>query len=607
LSASPDQAAFAYIGAFVDELARSGVRNVCIAPGSRSTPLALSIASHPDLRTWVLIDERCAGFFALGMARALGAPVALLCTSGTATANFLPAVIEARSSCIPLIVMTADRPPELRDVGAAQTIDQNRLYGGYPKWFVEVALPDVTPTLLRYARTVACRAVATAAASPPGPVHLNFPFREPLVPSAIEPPPDLSEGDALAWKGRANGEPWVAVTDAPGVATTEIVEEIAAQLRNARQPLFICGPQFDRALAKPFAELAHVLGAPLLADPLSQIRWGDHDRDAIIDRYDAALRDDATASKLIPDVVLRIGGLPTSKPLLQYLERHSAAQHIVVDATNWPDPTLLAARVVHADPVTLCTQLVDSLANRSPNSDVNAGWLAEWKDVDARAGAALDAYTGEVGEPFEGAILKQIAALLPQASTLFVSSSMPVRDLDAFASGDERRIRVLANRGANGIDGVVSTSLGVAAARASDDGPLVLVIGDLAFYHDMNGLLAASLHEIDATIVVINNDGGGIFSFLPQSTQPSHFEELFGTPHGMQFEAAAKLYGARYSQAESLESLRAAVVSGMNEKGLDIIEMRTDRARNVLLHREAWARVAGSLKESSSRGEERGG
>ena len=607
MTISPDQALFAYVGAFVEELARAGLKHVCIAPGSRSTPLALMIAGHRALRSWMHLDERVAGFFALGMARALGAPVALLCTSGTAAANFFPAVVEARRSGIPLLVLTADRPHELRDVGAAQTIDQNRLYGEHAKWFVDVALPEATPELLRYVRTLACRAMGTAAAETPGPVHLNFPFREPLVPVPVEPPKGLAANDLLAWRGRTDGAPWVATLDAPPVASADSVQQLVARLRTAARPLFVCGPQFDAALADPLASLAARAGAPVLADPLSQLRWGRHDRSAVIDRYDAALRHAPTASALAPDLVVRFGGLPTSKPLLQYLERHSGARQVVVDAARWPDPMLNASAMVHADPRLLCEALLKQIASPSAGAGGGAragtgdrpgsrdGWLATWRRVDAATSRALAEHAAALTESFEGRALAEVAALVPAGGTLFASSSMPIRDLDAFAAGDARPLRVLANRGANGIDGVISTALGVVASAHPAHVPLVLVIGDIAFHHDMNGLLAAKLHALDATIVLLNNDGGGIFSFLPQAAHPEHFETLFGTPHGIEFAPAAVMYGARYRRADTWESLRQGVMAGVTGGGLHIIEMRTDRERNVVLHREAWAAVARAL------------
>ncbi len=591
---SPDRAAFVYIGAFVDELARAGLRHVCIAPGSRSAPLALTIAAHPRLKIWMHLDERSAGFFALGMARALGEPVALLCTSGTAAANFLPSVVEANRAGVPLLVLTADRPPELRDVDAAQTIDQTRLYGHHVKWFVDVALPDIAPDLLRYVRTLAGRAHAAAAAVPSGPVHLNFPFREPLVPIPVDAPAGISVDDALAWHGRPNGAPWVAVYEPTLGVEPAIAARLARELAVAARPLIVCGPQYDPLLAESLGALSVTIGAPLLADPLSQLRWGKHDRSAVIDRYDAFLRSEPAATRLAPDLVVRIGAPPTSKTLLQYLQRHGEARHIVVDPAHWPDPLLTAAEVIHADPRMLVIS-VNECSERSERHS-NRAWLDEWRAADRRAGSSLADYASSRQEIFEGAVLAEAVQLLPDNATLFVSSSMPVRDLDSFSPGDGRSLRTFANRGANGIDGVVSTALGVAATREKSGGALVLVIGDIAFYHDMNGLLAAKRHGLDATIVVINNDGGGIFSFLQQAGNESRFEELFGTPHGLDFAAAATLYGADYVLAKSIAELRAGLIAGIGGQGLHIVEVRTDRTTNVTLHRDAWAEVARALE-----------
>ncbi|HKY97826.1 MAG TPA: 2-succinyl-5-enolpyruvyl-6-hydroxy-3-cyclohexene-1-carboxylic-acid synthase [Gemmatimonadaceae bacterium] len=576
------QTSLEYAAAFVEEMRRSGVRNVCVSPGSRSTPLALAIASNPELKTWIHIDERCSAFFALGIARASNEPVAIVCTSGTAAANFFPAIVEARSAGVPLLVLTADRPPELRDVGAAQTIDQNRLYGAHAKWFVEVALPEPSPGMKRYVRTLASRAVAVATESPAGPVHLNFPFREPLVPSS----PDAIQ-DAEA---RADGAPWVRVAKAQRELDSDSLRSLADRLARASKPLIVCGPQRDRSLGDSVTRLAQKIGAPVLADPLSQVRWGAHARDAIIDRYDAVLRHETTATALAPDLIIRIGGTPTSKALIQFIEKQTAASLVVIAESQWPDPSHLAEEMVRADARAACDQLADAV--RSSRSDET--WLERWKQADRVARSALEQHACSVSEPFEGAALADVAAVLPDGAALFVSSSMPVRDLDAFAAGDSRSMHVMANRGANGIDGVVSTALGAAAA-ADSGSPLVLVIGDLALYHDMNGLLAAKLHHIDATVVVINNDGGGIFSFLPQSQHPAHFEMLFGTPHGLDFEPVAELYGAQYERVRDSASLRRAVATSIARGGLNIVEIRTERARNVELHREAWAQVAAGL------------
>lgn len=595
----PARAAHAYIGAFVDELFRAGVRHVCIAPGSRSAPLALTVAAHEGLQTWMHVDERSGAFFALGLARARNEPVALLCTSGTAAANFFPAIVEARSAGIPLLVLTADRPPEMRDVGAAQTIDQNRLYGEHAKWFVEVALPEATPDMLRYARTLAARAVARAAETPAGPVHLNFPFREPLVPVAGEVSADLRAADLMAWTGRPDGAPWVSVPRSRPSVDEGDLRRIAEMLAQAERPLIVCGPQPDKGLATPLANLSAALEAPLLADPLSQLRWGGHDRSPIIDRYDLLLRHAPSAAALAPDFILRIGGPPTSRTLLQFFGQHASVPLTVIAEGSWPDPTLLASEMVHAQPRAACEHLLELLPDDTAERAGSSGWLDKWVEVNRRASDAIDRYNRTLDEPFEGSALADVVATLPDRATLFVSSSMPVRDLDAFGAGDTRDIRVMSNRGANGIDGVVSTALGASAAgRNGSGGPLVLVIGDLALYHDMNGLLAAKLHSLDATIVILNNDGGGIFSFLPQAADQTFFEKLFGTPHGLAFEPVAALYGGTYHRAHDSTSLRRCVGDGIAGGGLHLVELRTNRVRNVVLHRDAVAAVAAALENA---------
>jgi 2-succinyl-5-enolpyruvyl-6-hydroxy-3-cyclohexene-1-carboxylate synthase len=589
-----EQVTFAYVGAFVDELARAGLRHVCLAPGSRSTPLAVMVARHPDLRLWLHLDERSAAFFALGMAKASREPVALICTSGTATANFFPAVIEARYARVPLLVLTADRPPELRDAGAPQTIDQIRLYGSQVKWSVELAVPEATPELLRYARTIAGRAVATTLAEPAGPVHLNFPLREPLMPLPFDPAGiDVDAGGSAAWSGRPDGQPYVAIDRAGRLPNPSDLDGLLADLHGAERGLIVCGPQADPGLAAPLARLAAVLGFPILADPLSHVRCGPHDRSAVIDSYDAFLRDGRLVERLAPEVVLRFGAMPTSKPVLLYLQRHPEARQVLIDgagAGGWEDPTLLASRALQANPAATAEALCDALAHEGRDRAFAPGWLDAWRRIDRLSRAAIEGQLAENDEPFEGRAFAELARLLPDGATLFASSSMPVRDLDTFFPASERRIRFLSNRGANGIDGVISSALGARAASASD-GPLLLAIGDIAFYHDMNGLLAAKLHGLDATILLLNNDGGGIFSFLPQAAYPEHFEALFGTPHGLDFRPAAELYGARYHRVEHWGDFRRTVGDALDAPGLKIVELRTERSRNVALHRQIWPAV----------------
>ena len=591
---NPQEELFAYVGAFVDELARAGIKHVCICPGSRSTPLALMIARHPGLRTWMHIDERSAAFFALGLAKAGRAPVALVCTSGTAAANFLPAVVEAHLARVPLVVLTADRPPELRDNGAPQAIDQVRLYGGYAKWFVDLALPEAGPLMLRYARTQAARAVATARDEPAGPVHLNFPLREPLVPVPATAPdlrPALpSTGTGQAWPGEA---PYVAVAAGRRMLDPAAVSRMYATLAGAAHPLIVCGPQDDPALPAAVLALAEALGVPVLADPLSGVRCGPHAGPLVIDSYDAFLRDAAFCAGHMPDVVLRFGAMPTAKPFLQYLQQHPGARLIVVDgAPGWNEPTLLAAEMVHADPTALCLALSASAGSgqRSGSGPATA-WTAAWVDANRRTRAVLEgALEGQTGW-FEGKVFSELARLLPAGATLFVGNSMPVRDLDTFFPAGAQPVRFLANRGANGIDGVVSSALGAAAGGD----PLVLVIGDLSFYHDLNGLLAAKRHGIHATIILLNNDGGGIFSFLPQASETDQFEQLFGTPTGLDFRPVVEMYGGRFVRPATWAAFRAAVGASLAGSGLTVIEVRTDRNENVAAHRALWPAVGKAL------------
>jgi len=597
-------ATYAYLGALVDALALSGVRYACLCPGSRSTPLALSLAAHPAIKLWMHVDERCCAFFALGLAKASGTPVVIACTSGTAAANFYPAVVEARYGRVPLVALTADRPPELRENGAPQAIDQLNLYGRHAKWFMEMALPEDSQPMLRYARATAARAVATAMEAPAGPVHLNLPFREPFVPyiprDREEPEPFSSLLAALPLE--AGTHMYQVMGDLPVVkgakaASERDVANVADLLRGIERGLIVCGPQSDPGLADAVTELAAALGYPILADPLSDIRCGTRDRALIRDAYDALLHalPDDSIDALTPDVVVRFGGVPTSKGLLTFLNH--TALHVLVDGDDgWQDPSARANVIVHADAVKLCEDLSAKIFE--VGHTLARAWLESWRRADRRAREGAQAYLERLDEPFEGKVFAELAALLPLGTVLYVGNSMPVRDLDTFFPGSSHYVRFLCNRGANGIDGVVSSALGAAAHLASGgegQGPLVLVIGDLSFYHDMNGLLAAKLHKLDATIILLNNDGGGIFSFLPQAAGVEDFERLFGTPTGLDFAPVARMYGCGFETVTTWPQFRRAVSASLGRPGVRIVELRTDRDRNVILHREVWKAVKEAL------------
>jgi 2-succinyl-5-enolpyruvyl-6-hydroxy-3-cyclohexene-1-carboxylate synthase len=576
----PENAAYAFCGALVDELVRCGVRHVSLCPGSRSAPLALSAARHPGLRVWVLLDERGAGFFALGAARALRAPVAVLSTSGTAAANFLPVVLEARYGGVPLVVLTADRPHELREFGALQAVDQVRLFGPHAKWFADLPLPEADEKALRYVRSLAARAVAEALAAPAGPVHLNVPLREPLVPVRTELPPVPEE----VLRGRPEGRPYTLAFPNPLQPDPEAVRAVADAVGRTERGLMVCGPLDRPGFPQAVASLARASGYPILAEPLAQLRCGPHDRLHLVGAYEPLLRVRDVVDRLRPEVVLRFGATPTSRVVQGFLARCADALHVLVQPGGpWQDPDHVAHTVVHADPEAFCTALAQQLSPR-PRS----GYLEAWLALGEAAQRALDRRVAEVAEPFEGRVFWELDALLPDGCLLFVGNSMPVRDLDAFLRSSPKRIRVLANRGTSGIDGVVGSALGAAAVAP---GPVVLVVGDVSLCHDLNGLLAAKRFGLSALVVLLHNDGGGIFSFLPQAEWGEAFEELFGTPHGLEFRPAVEMFGGRHRQVQDWAEFRAAVREGLAEGGLQVVEVRTDRARNVALHREVWAAV----------------
>ena len=574
-----------------DGLVAGGVTEAIVCPGSRSTPLALAAKAHPRLTVRVLLDERSAGYFALGLARASRRPVAVIVTSGTAAANLLPSVVEASLARVPLIVLTADRPAELRDRGSPQTIDQSHLYGRYARWFAELPLLDGEDVTRRHVRSVVDRAIATARGGPAGPVHLNVPFREPLVPvGALAPSADRRDGSSGTIAGVIPARPQLADRDADGLA-----DRLAATERG----LIVAGPQDDPDLPVAIARLAAATGFPIAADPLSGVRCGPHDRSFVLSHADHLVRPGSWIDAHRPDLILRFGATPTSKPLTTLLADTRPEQVVVDGDRTWSEPTIIPTTFVQADATATAGKLADRL--EAGDGRPAGGWAREWCAADNAADAALEGWLARVteeGEPFEGLPFALLGELLPDGAILMAGNSMPVRDMDAWLPSTPRAIRPLANRGANGIDGVVSTALGAAAANV---GPVALVVGDLSFLHDLNALVAAKLHGLSATIVLIDNDGGGIFSFLPQASTdapevglPANYEELFGTPHGIDVGPIVEALGGEY-RATVPGELRDALADSLKRPGVQVLALRTDRASNVELHRQAAGIVATAL------------
>ena len=561
-----------FCATLADEWVRLGVTHAVICPGSRSTPLALALAANDALTTLVHHDERAAAFLALGIGLATGRPAIVLTTSGTAAVELHPAVVEAHQAYVPLIAVTADRPPELHGVGAPQTIDQRRLFGGAVRWFVEPGPPDDRSRLGW--RHLAADVWARTGGIPPGPVHLNLAFREPLVGDVGELPPV---------------DPSVDRRRSPGFGLLgEQLGGLASMLRG-RRVVIVAGVRsaIDAGEAAAVLELAERAGWPILADHQSGLRL-DHPN--VVTTFDPLLRHEDAADALRPEAVIRIGGLLASRVTNEWLARSGAAQIALDRWGSCPDPDHVVGASFTVEIVEACRQLRSLVADDAAPED----WTRRWQATEAAARRAIDdAVRGEAAVAIEAL---QGAA---EGGALFVSSSMPVRDLEWYAPA-RPEVRVLSNRGANGIDGVVSTAVGVACSGT----PTVCLVGDVAFLHDSNALLGLRARSADLAIVVVDNDGGGIFSFLPQAAtlETDRFEQLFGTPHGVDLEVLTRAHGIDVSRVPDAAGVERSLAAWRASGGVRVIVMTSDRRANVEAHRQINAAVAEAVTNAVAEG-----
>jgi 2-succinyl-5-enolpyruvyl-6-hydroxy-3-cyclohexene-1-carboxylate synthase len=583
------------MAAIVEELQSAGITDACISPGSRSTAIVTGILRARGIKPWVALDERSAGFFALGMARESGRPVVLACTSGTAAANYLPAVVESSLSQIPLIVLTADRPVEARDNRSAQTIDQVGIFGSHARWSVDVLTPSPGLDLDSYYRTVACRAAAVAAQPPAGPVHLNLPMREPLIDVEEEAAALRIDSNTSSTQGRP---PLVRIHPWHPELSRGTVQSIAAQVQKYERGLIVCGPGVGTDAVSTIAALARTLGWPILADPLSGLRYGGHDRTMLVDTYEVLLRDRAFCDSHQPDAIVQFGDPPVSKALGLFLASRRQKFHLMAaNPATWPDPQFAVTEAVLIDPRRLCGALLEVLTPSARDSNWMSAWLGASHAVRRALDEALEHEADDVGGLFEGRVLSEVVAMMPEGALLHVGNSMPVRDLDTFAAGANRNVALACNRGANGIDGVLSSAIGAAAVRSR---PTVLVLGDLSFLHDIGALQIAANYPVHLLVIVINNDGGGIFSFLPQRALGAPFEPFFATPHGLDFERVASLGRADYRKASSWSAFRESVAAGLANHGLHVLEVAArDRAQNTESHRRCIESALSRLRAES--------
>ena len=589
--------------AFFDELARLGVRNIALAPGSRSTPLVMACARDDRFKMWTHLDERSAGFFALGVGKYSRLPCAVITTSGTAAANLLPAVVEAHQSGTPLLLLTADRPALLRGTDSNQTINQVNLYGTYVKQYFETGEP-VWRDLERI-RNIACRAFWETQNPYSGPVHVNLAFEKPLEPqepevgfSKVQEPLSL-----LGQVGRSKGRPLVNISPTEvSISYTETLK-IKDMVAGSERGLIIAGGGLKNGgLAKELNNFSKKTGFPIIADPLSGVRFDPNGEGLKINRSHLICGHSELRHLLRPDLIVRIGSAPVSETVSGFVEAcRDVSQLVISGGNNWDDHLGVSSHYVAVEEESLIRELNDLLKEER----VVPGWKEEWQKFDKVIEGVLDANSERF---FEGNIIRLIGEMVPPKTSLFVSNSMPVRDLDVFGPDRQDSLTVYGNRGASGIDGIVSSVAGIAGAgmsRVSDqtfseeecDSSVVAILGDIAFCHDMNGLLSMAKYELNVLLVVINNDGGGIFHKLPIREYEPEFTSYFTTPHGLEFEAAAELYGIPYRKAADLHQL-AEVFSGfIMEKGPKIIEIQVDRDQNWHCHREILLEVNKSIDE----------
>jgi len=552
-----------------ETLVRCGVKQAVISPGSRSTPLTLAFAAHPQLEAIPVLDERSAAFFALGLAKRSRRPVVLLCTSGTAGANYYPAVIEAQESGVPLLVITADRPPEMRACASGQTIDQQKLFGAHVNFYHELAVPEAKLPLLAYLRQTVAHAVERTLQPGPGPVHLNAPFRDPL--------PPVEDGSAQGLTVEITGEFFSHLTEAAPAVSHAILWQRPVSTRG----LIIAGadaPADPEKYAANIRALATALGWPVLADGISVLRHHAGPDAPIVTTYDTILRNEKLARELTPRTVLCLGNWPTSKVLRQWLERSGAEIVLVSPRADNRDALHGRTRQLRAGAESLAVE---------KGGTTDPAWLAAWRQADATVGAALRTAPRAEEGVFEGDVTLALAAALPPSTPVFVASSMPVRDVEYFWPANDSRRPFYFNRGANGIDGTLSAALGIAHGGQ----PAVLLTGDLAFLHDANGLLLAPKLRGSLTVVLINNRGGGIFEHLPVAQFEPPFEEYFATPQSVDFEKICAAHGVEHVAVRGLARL-TTLLTTLPAQGIRVLEVTTDRKRDAALRKKLFATAA---------------
>jgi len=569
---------------FFEQLATLGVKHVCISPGSRSTPLTLAAVYNKKLICLKIIDERSSAFFASGIARTTGKPVVLICTSGTATAEYYPAIIEAYQQRIPLIVCTADRPPELVNKGANQTINQKNLYANHIRFFADAGLPDISKKKLQTIQKIAVQSFEVAALNNKGPVHINFPFEKPFEPGTY------TDTIPLYFKLQYTRKKELTQT---ARVKTKRVESLVKIIAKAKRGLIIVGPdEYNPKFPQLINAVANKTGFPIFADGASQLRFGKTSKNKVITNYDALLRSEYFLKDFSPDLILHFGRTITSKGLELFLEKTSAPKYFINEFGDWFDPIGSAKNVLAIKPFLFCQQLLASDALSKPTVE-NKLWLRFLTTADLHTEKIKKQTLKIPSFPNELSIVNLLLDSLPQKSNVMLSNSLPVRDFDFFASTSDKEITVFHNRGASGIDGILSTALGIASVSKK---PTILITGDLAFYYDLTSLLTAKQYSIPLIIILVNNNGGGIFQFLPISKYENVFEQYFTMPYSLSFKNFVKEFGGNYSLINKQSAFEKHLSAALLEKYFSVLEIKTDAKTSLALRKKYWGAVSDSLQ-----------
>jgi len=572
---------------FFEQLSRLGVKHVCISPGSRSTPLTLAAVANKKLSCVTIIDERSSAFFAAGIARASQTPVVLICTSGTATAEYYPAIIEAYQQRIPLIICTADRPPELVNRGANQTINQKNLYANHIRYFIDAGLPAVTKKKLHAIKNIAAQAFDVSAITDKGPVHINFPFEKPFEPESFtNTVPDglnIQFSSSSAEKKISN-------------SVLKEAEKLIELIAGAKQGIIIVGPDhYDAKFPRLINEVSNRIGFPIFADGASQLRFGKTSKKTIIANYDALLRSEYFLKDFNPDIILHFGRTITSKGLEQFLEKTTAPKYLINEFGDWFDPGRNAKKSLAFKPFLFC-QILLAAERKKILDAAKKSWVNLIKSADVTAEIIKEKTFKNTAFPNEPKAIDLLMSKLPSKANVMLSNSLPVRDFDFFASNSNKEITMFHNRGASGIDGITSTALGIAYASKK---PTVLLTGDLAFYYDLTSLLTATQYHIPLIIVLVNNNGGGIFRFLPISKYEKVFEKYFTMPHSLSFKPLVKSFGGRYALIKEQSDFEKQIDNAIASKDFTVLEIKTNAVTSLELRRKFWKSVSKGLQAKS--------